>query len=215
MQESTAWRLRVFSGQLAGTSDRSPESLVREPCRAEQPAQIISRFCSCDEALECIQDGDSVAVSLGFARHVQCSLTSVDTGLSSQVAGFVGCGSPEHLLLRLRAKYDVTSHPSNLDVYVGAPGGKGRGIELIAADGLLRSLTYGWLGLSPKLLELVMQGKIEAWNFPLGISMSFQANPPSCMALALHPRQLLACCWPILYCHVYMIKAYSQASRLP
>lgn len=182
MQESTAWRLRVFSGQLAGTSDRSPESLVRDPCRAEQPAQTISRFCSCDEALECIQDGDSVAVSLGFARHGQGSFASVDTGLFSQVAGFVGCGSPEHLLRRLRAKHAATSHPSNLDVYVGAPGGKGRGIELLAAEGLLRSLTYGWLGLSPKLLELVMQGKIEAWNFPLGISISLQPAPLPCMA---------------------------------
>ncbi|KAK9840873.1 hypothetical protein WJX84_004263 [Apatococcus fuscideae] len=145
MQDCTAWRLRVISGQLASTSKRSAEGVVGQPCRAEA-AGSSSRICSREEALDLIQDGDSLVV-----------------------AGFVGCGSPEHLLRGLRAKYDATSHPSNLDVYVGAPGGKGRGVELLAAEGLLRSLTYGWLGLSPKLLELVMKGKAKAWNFPLGI----------------------------------------------
>lgn len=94
MQESTAWRLRVFSGQLAGTSDRSPESLVRAPCRAEQAAQTTSRFCSCDEALECIQDGDSVAVNLGFARHGQGIFAGVDTGLSARLLDSLGVAVP-------------------------------------------------------------------------------------------------------------------------
>ena len=94
----------------------------------------------------------------------------VDTYDSAQVAGFVGTGVPEHLLRGLRASFDATGSPKALDIYVGAPGGKGRGVECLAAEGLLRSLTYGWLGLSPNLLQLVTSGKAEAWNLPLGIS---------------------------------------------
>ena len=165
----------MISGQLACTSERGADSVLSQPCRAERPVQNVSRFCSCEDALDCIEDGDSIAVSNSLVAVCKPRLERVccvDTALWCQVAGFVGCGSPEHLLRGLRAKFDATSSPSNLDFYVGAPGGKGRGIELLAAEGLLRSLTYGWLGQSPKLLELVMTGKAEAWNFPLGISTS-------------------------------------------
>ncbi len=96
-----------------------------------------------------------------------------------QIAGFVGSGMPEHLLKGLRERFDQTSSPKNLDIYVGAPGGKGRAIECLATEGLLQSMTFGWLGLSPKLLELVMQGKIMAWNLPLGISTSTYCWPAS------------------------------------
>ena len=206
MQDCTAWRLRVISGQLACSSERSADDVLGQPCRAERPVQDVSRFCCCEDALDCIEDGHSVAVSKCLAAVCKPRLESscrVDTAFWCQVAGFVGCGSPEYLLRGLRAKYDATSRPSNLEIYVGAPGGKGRGIELLAAEGLLRSLTYGWLGQSPKLLELVMTGKAEAWNFPLGISKSFLAPETLdfTMAKSASSVHCEAACF-LAYCHL-------------
>ena len=88
-----------------------------------------------------------------------------------QVAGFVGLGFPEYLVKAVRHRYDSTQHPKNLHVVaVAACGdGKGRGIDELAVEGLISTATFGWAGLSPKLLKMIIAKKVNAWNLPLGV----------------------------------------------
>ena len=88
-----------------------------------------------------------------------------------QVAGFVGLGFPEDLVRALRQLFDMTQCPNHLHlVVVAACGdGKGRGLDQLAVDGLVRKVTFGWAGLSPQLLKMISSKKIVAWNLPLGV----------------------------------------------
>ena len=88
-----------------------------------------------------------------------------------QVAGFVGLGFPEYLVKAVRHRYDTTQQPRQLHVVaVAACGdGKGRGLDELAVDGLITTATFGWAGLSPKLLKLITDKKVDAWNLPLGV----------------------------------------------
>lgn len=47
--------------------------------------------------------------------------------------------------------------------------GKGRGLDDLAVEGLITTATFGWAGLSPKLLEMITAKKVDAWNLPLGV----------------------------------------------
>ena len=90
-----------------------------------------------------------------------------------QVSGFVGLGFPEFLVRALRKHFDSTQHPQNLHILcVAACGdGKGRGLDEMAVDGLISTATFGWAGLSPKLLKMISAKKITAWNLPLGVGV--------------------------------------------
>ncbi len=102
--------------------------------------------------------------------HVQHAAAG-EPELLLQVAGFVGLGFPEYLVKALRKRFDSTQHPQNLHVVaVAACGdGKGRGLDELAVDGLVSTATFGWAGLSPKLLKMITAKKIDAWNLPLGV----------------------------------------------
>lgn len=71
----------------------------------------------------------------------------------------------------VRHRYDSTQHPQNLHVIaVAACGdGKGRGLDELAVPGLITTATFGWAGLSPKLLKMITAKKVDAWNLPLGV----------------------------------------------
>lgn len=110
-------------------------------------------------------------------KHCQ-TLHVPDTSLCSslipaplQVAGFVGLGFPEYLVRAVRHRYESTQHPQHLHVVaVAACGdGKGRGLDDLAVDGLITTATFGWAGLSPKLLKMITAKKVDAWNLPLGV----------------------------------------------
>lgn len=47
--------------------------------------------------------------------------------------------------------------------------GKGRGLDELAVAGLITTATFGWAGLSPKLLKMITAKKVAAWNLPLGV----------------------------------------------
>ncbi|KAK9806022.1 hypothetical protein WJX73_006283 [Symbiochloris irregularis] len=108
----------------------------------------IHKVTSAEEAVQCIRDGSVITV-----------------------AGFVGTGLPEALVNAVRARFDASGHPCNLHLYaVAAVGdGKGRGMCKLAVEGLVTKFTYGWAGLSPAYAKLIQQGKIAAWNLPLGV----------------------------------------------
>ncbi|KAB1083931.1 acyl CoA:acetate/3-ketoacid CoA transferase [Neorhizobium galegae] len=107
-----------------------------------------TKICSAAKAVSIIRSGDTVAVS-----------------------GFVGIGTPEAVICALEKRFLETGEPRNLTpVFAGAPGdGKDKGLNRLAHDGLVKRLIGGHFKLVPKLAQLAVSGKCEAYNLPLGI----------------------------------------------
>ncbi|WP_338691127.1 acyl CoA:acetate/3-ketoacid CoA transferase [Bradyrhizobium sp. 26S5] len=105
------------------------------------------KIVSADEAVAIIRDRDTVCTS-----------------------GFVGVGTPDELLIALEKRYRETRHPADLTLlFAAAPGdSRERGLNRLAHDGLVKRVVGGHWALVPKLGELALANRIEAYNLPLG-----------------------------------------------
>jgi propionate CoA-transferase len=110
--------------------------------------KLQNKIINADEAIAVIQDGDTIVVQ-----------------------GFVGIGVPDELILALERRFLSEGHPRDLTLlFAACPGdGKELGINRLAHDGLFRRVVGSHYALAPKLAEMAMQGKFEAYNLPLGV----------------------------------------------
>jgi propionate CoA-transferase len=106
------------------------------------------------EAISIIQDGDTLAVGGSGG----------------------GIGEPTSLLIALRDRFLKTGHPRDLTIFFTSGLGDWRkkgenkvGLEFLAEEGLVRRAIGGHFGANPTMLELILQNKIEAYNFPQGV----------------------------------------------
>ena len=106
-----------------------------------------NKIVSGTDAIAIIRDGDTVACS-----------------------GFVGSGTPDELINALEKRFTETGSPRDLTLlFAAAPGdGKDRGLNRLAHDGLVKRAVGGHWGLVPKLSAMAVEGRIEAYNLPLG-----------------------------------------------
>lgn len=106
-----------------------------------------NKIVSADEAVAIVRDRDTVCVS-----------------------GFVGVGTPDELLIALSKRYREGRHPAALTLmFAAAPGdSRERGLNRLAHDGMLKRVIGGHWALVPKLGELALSNRIEAYNLPLG-----------------------------------------------
>ncbi|MES2957863.1 MAG: acyl CoA:acetate/3-ketoacid CoA transferase [Pseudomonadota bacterium] len=94
----------------------------------------------------------------------------VRPGDTLATSGFVGIGTPDELLAALAARFVETGEPRNLTLVfaAGQGDGKERGLNRLGLDGLLGRAIGGHWGLIPKVAQLAMENRIEAYNLPQG-----------------------------------------------
>lgn len=85
--------------------------------------------------------------------------------------GFIGTAVPEELMVELEKRYLEKHAPKNLTILfaAGQGDGKNKGVNHFAHEGLVKCMIAGHWGLTPKMGELAVNNKIEAYNFPQGV----------------------------------------------
>jgi propionate CoA-transferase len=126
------------------------------PMTSSLRASDTGKVVSAREAVRLIRDGDTVAtggfVGIGFAENIAIALEELF--LERQQEDPHGLGSPRDLTLFYAA---------------GQGDGKTRGLNHLGHEGLVKRAIGGHWGLVPKLQELAVANRIEAWNLPLGV----------------------------------------------
>ncbi len=114
------------------------------------------KIVSAKEAVQLIQDGDAIAtggfVGIGFPENIAVALENRFT--ESSAADPDGIGRPEGLTL----------------IYAAGQGdGKERGLNHFGHEGLIRRVIGGHWGLVPRVQQLAVSNRIEAYNLPQGV----------------------------------------------
>ena len=95
----------------------------------------------------------------------------VRSGATLGVDGFVGSVCPEELLLALEGRFQETGEPRGLTVIASTGSGdtRGRGLDRLRHDGMIRRLVTSYLNLNRMLQQRLIDNEIEGYLLPLGV----------------------------------------------
>ena len=85
--------------------------------------------------------------------------------------GFMGTAFPEEIVMELENRFLASGKPNDLTLFFCAAQGDNRekGLQHMAHEGLLRRTIGGHYGMARKIGKLVIENKIEAYDFPQGV----------------------------------------------
>lgn len=131
-------------------------TLSAHPMVTSLRASDSGKVVSAADAVRLIKDSDTVAtggfVGIGFAENIAIALEQ--RFLETEAADVHGLGSPRNLTL----------------VYAAGQGdGNERGLNHLGRAGLVARVIGGHWGLVPKLQQLAVTNRIEAYNLPQGV----------------------------------------------
>jgi propionate CoA-transferase len=108
----------------------------------------LKKIVEAADAVEVIHDGDVVAS-----------------------AGYGGNGTPDQLFVALEQRFVATGTPRGLTLVFSTGQGdmKERGLNRLAHEGLVRRVIGGYFGLTPRIEDLIVGNRIEAYNVPEGV----------------------------------------------
>jgi propionate CoA-transferase len=108
----------------------------------------LKKIVEASDAVDVIHDGDVIAS-----------------------AGYGGNGTPDQLFVALEKRFLETGAPRDLTlVFAGGQGDmKDRGLNRLGHAGMIKRVIGGHFGLIPRIEQLAVAGKIEAYNLPEGV----------------------------------------------
>ena len=108
----------------------------------------LKKIVEPEDAVAVVRDGDVIATS-----------------------GYAGSGTPDQLLVALEKRFLETGAPRGLTVVhsTGQGDARDKGLNRIGHAGLIRRFIGGHFGLMPRVEKLIVEERIEAYNFPEGV----------------------------------------------
>ena len=87
------------------------------------------------------------------------------------ISGFAGVAVPEMLLKGLEERFLDSGKPKDITLMFAAGQGDGKeqGVNHLAHEGMIKRVIGAHYNLAPKLGNLILNNKLEAYNFPQGV----------------------------------------------